>query len=132
MPHLQFEFNFKISKDEKESFSKKIMAIFSEVMDTGTGHIGITIREFEKGSLLMGRMKNIDEKVAFINADIREGRTFEQRRQLALKFMDEIYNTFSVPKENMYLVFTEHKGDDFNLYEKTLKNWKPEEDPLND
>lgn len=132
MPHLQFEFNFKLSKEEKQTLAERVMSIFSEIMDTGTGHIGITVREFEKGSLIMGRMKHIEEKVAFINADIREGRAFEKRRQLALKFMDEIFTMFNVPKENMYLVFTEHKGDDFNLYEKTLKNWQPEEDPIND
>ena len=130
MPHLQFEFNFSIKEDEKVNFGKSIMNIFSDIMDTGTGHIGITIREYSKSNLLLGRVSDSSEKIAFVNADIREGRVYEKRRKLALAFMDAINKYFQVPQNNMYVIFTEHKGEDFHLYERALKNWAPEEDPL--
>lgn len=132
MPHLQFEFNFKISKTEKGVFAGKIMDMFSGIMDTGTGHIGVTIRDFEPGNLIFGRVGDIDEKVAYVNADIRQGRTYEKRRSLALGFMDEINRMFNVPNSNIYVIVTEHKGEDFHLYERALKDWQADEDPLND
>lgn len=132
MPHLQFEFNFKISVEGKSAFARKIMSIFSELMDTGTGHIGVTIRDFEPGSLVFGRVEDIEEKVAYVNADIRQGRDYGKRRILALKFIDEINRMFDVPQMNVYVIFTEHKGEDFHLYERALKDWQAEEDPLKD
>jgi len=132
MPHLQFEFNFELKKKEKKAFAKSIMDKFSEIMDTTTGHIAITIREYKSGNLQLGRVKDINEKMAFVNADIREGRTYEKRRMLAVAFMDEIKRYLNVPENNMYVIITEHKGEDFHLYERALKNWTPEEDPLND
>jgi len=132
MPHLQFEFNFAADAENKQKFSSKIMNHFSEIMDTGTDHIGVTIREFQNNGLFLGRVKNPDELIAFVNADIREGRLYEQRRKLALAFMKEINELFDVPLFNMYVIFTEHKGEDFHLYERALKSWKEGEDPLND
>lgn len=132
MPHLQFEFNFELKKKEKKAFAKSIMETFSQIMDTATGHIAITIREYKSSNVQLGRVKDINEKVAFVNADIREGRTYEKRRMLALAFMDLIKRQFDVPENNMYVIITEHKGEDFHLYERALKNWSPQEDPLND
>jgi|Wag4MinimDraft_11_1082651.scaffolds.fasta_scaffold00045_16 phenylpyruvate tautomerase PptA (4-oxalocrotonate tautomerase family) len=132
MPHLQFEFNFHVSKEQKRMFAEKIMSHFSEIMDTGTGHIGVTLREFDSDSLVLGRVKNSEEPVAYVNADIRKGRKYEQRRKLALAFMDEIHSFFNVATNNMYVIFTEHEGEDFHLYERALKSWSEGEDPLKD
>jgi phenylpyruvate tautomerase PptA (4-oxalocrotonate tautomerase family) len=132
MPHLQFEFNFELKKKEKKVFAKSIMDKFSEIMDTGTGHIAVTIREYKTGNLQLGRVEDMGERVAFVNADIREGRTYEKRRTLAIAFMDEIKRHFNVPEDHMYVIVTEHKGEDFHLYERALKNWTPQEDPLKD
>jgi len=130
MPHLQFEFNFKLTTNEKRDFSQKIMEHFSDIMDTATGHIGITLREFDSENLIMGRAENIGSKTAYVNADIRKGRSYEQRRNLAMAFMEEIRNFFSVPKNNIYVIITEHEGEDFHLYERSLKSWSEGEDPL--
>jgi hypothetical protein len=70
--------------------------------------------------------------VAVVNADIREGRTIEKRRALTLGFLDLIHKSFNIPVEHMYVTLTEHKGEDFHLYEKYLANWQTGEDPLAD
>jgi len=77
-------------RKKRRHLQKVIMDKFSEIMDTTTGHIAITIREYKSGNLQLGRVKDINEKMAFVNADIREGRTYEKRRMLAVAFMDEI------------------------------------------
>ena len=46
--------------------------------------------------------------------------------------MDYVEKNIDIKTHNQYLTFTEHRGEDFNLYEKHLTNWKTGDDPLND
>jgi len=132
MPHLQFEINRSLEDADKISFAGQVRQLFSEVMDTGTDHISISIREFGTHNLAIGRVKDPEKGVAVVNADIREGRTIQQRRTLTLGFMDLLNKTWGIPKEHMYVTLTEHKGEDFHLLERYLASWQEGEDPLVD
>ncbi len=132
MPHLQFEFNRNLTDSQKQTFAEEVRTLFSEVMDTGTDHISISIREFGTYNLSIGRVKEPENGVAVVNADIREGRTMEKRRTLTLGFMELINKSFNIPLMNMYVTLTEHKGEDFHLFEKYLASWQTGEDPLAD
>ncbi len=132
MPHLQFEFNRNLTDSQKQTFAEEVRTLFSEVMDTGTDHISISIREFGTYNLSIGRVKEPEKGVAVVNADIREGRTMEKRRTLTLGFMELISKSFNIPLMNMYVTLTEHKGEDFHLFEKYLASWQTGEDPLAD
>ncbi len=132
MPHLQFEFNRNLTDSQKQSLAEEVRTLFSEVMDTGTDHISISIREFGTYNLSIGRVKEPEKGVAVVNADIREGRTMEKRRTLTLGFMGVIHNLLDIPFEHMYVTLTEHKGEDFHLFEKYLASWQTGEDPLAD
>ena len=129
MPHLQFEINKKVSSDSKEEFVNEIRKTFAEVMDTGTDHIAISLREYDKYSLTIGRA-NPNDDICLMNLDIREGRTIEKRRELALKYMQIVQQNFGINPKNQYVTFTEHKGEDFHLVEKFLASWESGEDPL--
>ena len=48
MPHLQFEINKKLNKKDKIKFINFIEESFSKIMQTGTDHIAISIKELEK------------------------------------------------------------------------------------
>ena len=39
---------------------------------------------------------------------------------------------FKIGKENQYVTFTEHKGEDFHLIEKYLADWVVNDKPLSD
>ena len=130
MPHLQFEINKKMTDTQKNIFAEQVRKLFSEVMDTGTDHISISIREFETYNLSIGRVKEPEKGVALVNADIREGRTIAQRRALTLGFMDLLNKTINIPVGHIYVTLTEHKGEDFHLFEKYLASWQEGEDPL--
>jgi phenylpyruvate tautomerase PptA (4-oxalocrotonate tautomerase family) len=129
MPHLQFELNKKVSNESKEEFITQIRESFSTIMDTGTEHIAISIREYDKYSLTIGRA-NINDDICLMNLDIREGRTIEKRRELVLKYMEIIKENFGINEKNQYITFTEHKGEDFHLIEKYLDSWESGENPL--
>ncbi|PLY07224.1 MAG: tautomerase [Arcobacter sp.] len=129
MPHLQFEINKKISNETKDKFVNEIRDTFSEIMDTGTDHIAISIREYDKYNLTIGRA-NPDDDICLMNLDIREGRTIEKRRELALRYMAIVNEVFEVDNRNQYITFTQHTGEDFHLVEKYLAGWETGEDPL--
>ena len=132
MPHLQFEINREITDAEKNTFSEQVRNLFSDVMDTGTDHISISIREFGTYNLSIGRVKEPEKGVALVNADIRNGRSIEQRRKLALGFIALLNKLMLIPEEHIYVTLTEHKGEDFHLVEKYLASWQEGEDPLAD
>ena len=132
MPHLQFEINRSLEDADKISFSEQVRQLFSEVMDTGTDHISISIREFGTHNLSIGRVRQPEKGIALVNADIREGRSMEQRRTLTLGLMELLHETWKIPKPHMYVTLTEHKGEDFHLLERYLAAWQEGEDPLAD
>ncbi len=130
MPHLQFELNFTPEPAEKCSFAAAVKQHFSHIMGTGTDHIGITFRCYAAEDLVFGRAG--DGKIVFLNADIRLGRTAEKKRQLSLEIMTELFNYWQIPREHVYVIYTEHDGPDFQLSDRVLPGWKTGEDPLND
>jgi len=132
MPHLQFDINVQSKDEDKILFSEKVKELFSEVMGTGTEHVSISIREHSTYSLFIGRVTDNKEGIALVNADIREGRDLLKRRSLALGFMGIIAEIWEIPHQNVYVTFTEHKGEDFHLHERYLSSWQDGEDPLND
>jgi 5-carboxymethyl-2-hydroxymuconate isomerase len=129
MPHLQFEINKKVSDESKEEFVNEIRKTFAEIMDTGIDHIAISIREYDKYNLTIGRA-DIKDDICLMNLDIREGRTIEKRRELALRYMEIVKENFGINQKNQYITFTQHTGEDFHLVEKFLANWETGEDPL--
>ena len=130
MPHLQFEMNFTPDTSDKAAFADAVCNHFATIMSTGTDHIGITYRCYEHNDLVFGRAG--DGQIVFLNADIRIGRTADQKRRLALSIMDEINARWGLAKEHIYIVYTEHDGPDFQLSDRVLPSWKTGEDPLHD
>lgn len=130
MPHLQFEMNFAATYPDKSAFADKVKALFAEIMDTGTDHIGITLRAHGGNDLFFGRALDPGQGIVFLNADIRDGRSAEQKRTLAVAIIDELHQRWQVPKEAIYIIYTERPGEHFQLSDRVLPNWSPGEDPL--
>jgi phenylpyruvate tautomerase PptA (4-oxalocrotonate tautomerase family) len=132
MPHLQFEMNFTPSAEEKRRFAAAAVRHFAEVMDTGTDHIAVTLRCFAPEDLTFGRAAPSGGRTVFVDADIRAGRTRDQKRRLSLAYIDEAARSFGVAREAVYVILTEHDGEHFQLSDRVLPSWSPGEDPLGD
>ena len=98
-------------------------------MRTGVNHIAVSLREFPKFSLTLGRAE-LGDFVCFMNLDIRTGRTNKQKRELAIKYMEGVKEILGIKLNNQYVTYTSHPGNDFNLYEKSLKDWTDSDNPL--
>lgn len=128
MPHLQFEINKKLKKNCKQKFIAFIEESFSKIMQTGTDHIAITLRELEKENISLGRVHK-DDTLCLMNLDIRSGRSKKQKIELVKTFMHGVEKFLKINKNNQYITFTNHKGIEFNFYEKSLSDWvKSEKD----
>lgn len=132
MPHLQFELNFTPPPEAKRAFASAVVDHFATIMDTGTDHIAVTMRCFGEGDLTFGRAVAPPKGIAFLNADIRLGRTRDQKRRLSLAIIDELGTRFGVPREAVYVILTEHDGEHFQLSDRVLPSWSTGEDPLAD
>jgi phenylpyruvate tautomerase PptA (4-oxalocrotonate tautomerase family) len=130
MPHLQFELNFTPTAADKRALAAAVIRRFAEVMDTGTDHIAVTLRCFAPEDLTFGRAAASGGRTAFVNADIRLGRTREQKRRLSLAYIDELASRFGLAREAVYVILTEHDGHHFQLSDRVLPSWSAGEDPL--
>lgn len=127
MPHLQFELSVDLTADGKRDFASWVTDRYAEIMDTGTDHVAVSVQECEPAALSLGRVDDPTEGVAFLNADVRAGRSKEQRRTLATTIMDEIHERWAIPTANSYVIYTEHPGEDFLLREGPLEAWSDDE-----
>jgi len=125
MPHLQFEVSEPLADDAVDGFIERVTGLFVEHMDTGTGHVAVTVRD--DAGVALGRAA-ADEPVAVLNADVRAGRTADQRRALAADCIAALADRLGVPPANCYVVYTEHPGADFHLDEGPLDAWDAGED----
>ena len=129
MPHLQFDVNKELNDKQRKVFVEYVKSVFSEIMRTGVNHIAVSLREFPKFSLTLGRAK-LGDFVCFMNLDIRNGRTNKQKRELAIKYMEGVKEILGIKINNQYVTYTSHSGNDFNLYEKSLEDWTDNDNPL--
>lgn len=123
MPHLRFDLSVAVTDSERASFADWVAETYAEVMDTGTGHVGVSV--VESDPQLGGA--DPEDPVALVNADVRVGRTVDQRHALARRLTDELGDRFGVPERTVYVVVTEHEGADFVLGGEPLDAWDPAE-----
>ena len=131
MPHLQFDINKQLSNSQKKQFSDIVKSEFSRIMQTGTEHIAISVREFNRESLTLGRA-NDNDLICLMNLDIRSGRSNEQKVELVKAYIGAVSEILGVEKKNQYVTFTEHPGVDFNFSEKSLQDWAKHDNPIDD
>ncbi|MGB9986267.1 tautomerase [Salarchaeum japonicum] len=124
MPLLAVDADFEIPDADADAFADRLTALYSDHMATGTGHVAVVVRD--DGHLSLGRA--VDGPRLFLQADIREGRSFDRRRSFALAAMDDARDRFGVPEPNLKVAFTEHAGDDLMGYDRVGGAWSPEED----
>lgn len=124
MPHLQFETTESLDVAQKETIVEWVTEYYADLMETGTDHVGVTIRD--EAFLALGRAAT-DDSVAFLNGDIRTGRTFKQRREFADAVIETLSEHWNVPNDNIYVIYTEHEGEAFHLKEGALTPWSDSE-----
>jgi phenylpyruvate tautomerase PptA (4-oxalocrotonate tautomerase family) len=126
VPHLQFETTISLASEEKRAFAGEITELYAEQMKTGTGHVAVAIRTLTDGGFSLGRL-DPDEEGIMINADIREGRSFDQQRAFVRRAFDVAHEQWGIPTKNMYAVVTEHGGEQFHEHNRVLSSWDSDE-----
>jgi len=125
MPLLQFDIARPLSDAAKTSFAERVTELYTAEMDTTSGHVAVTIREREPSEIHLGRA--VDGPLLVLDAEIRRGRSFDQKRAFALATMEHAAETFDIPDENMKVVFTEHPGEAMMGVDRVGGEWNAEE-----
>lgn len=130
MPLLQFDTTLELPPAQKTEFADTVRELYSEVMQTGTSHAAVVIRERSQAELSLGR--ETDGDLLFLDADVREGRSADRKRTFARAVMDLAADEFDVPTPNMKVVFTEHEGPSMMGYDRVGSDWSPDEGDAGD
>jgi hypothetical protein len=110
--HLQFEAVETLDERDVRSFTGRATDCHSELVDSGTDHVGVTVRD--DVSFALGRAEP-DAPVAVLSADVRAGRTVEQRRELAVTVIAELSDRREVATENACVGHAGQPGKDVHL-----------------
>ncbi len=124
MPLLQFDIARTLSATERTSFAERVTEFYTTEMATTSGHVAVTIRERDPSEMHLGRA--VDGPLLFLDAEIRQGRSFEQKRAFALATMEYAADEFDIPEENMKVVFTEHPGRAMMGVDRVGDEWDPD------
>ncbi|MFB6131813.1 MAG: tautomerase family protein [Halanaeroarchaeum sp.] len=106
MPYLQCDADFSIDEETADQFERDLATLYAERMNAETNYIAVAVRD--DLSLFLGRSEG--ERRVICMADIREGRSVERKRDLALAIIDLVEREFGVPSTDQKIVFTEHAG----------------------
>jgi len=130
MPHLAFDLSATPPADAKLRFSAAVVQHFSRVMDTGTDHIAVSLRCLSREDLAFGR-SDPSLGTAFLNADLRRGRTADQKRRFALAVISELERTLGIPPQRLRRL---HRARRSRLPDarRSPPSWSAGEDPLKD
>jgi phenylpyruvate tautomerase PptA (4-oxalocrotonate tautomerase family) len=98
---------------------------FVDVMDSRRSFLSVTYDHLPRDSIWLGRA-DPEADVVLLEADVREGRPAEQRREFAMAFMDAVHEQWGVPRPNLKVVFTEHEGPHLMGYDRVGGEWEPD------
>lgn len=125
MPLLSIDTSADLSCDEETAITAGLTERYADEMDTDTSHIAVVIRTHASSAVSLGR--SVSGPIVFLDADIRRGRPFEQRRRFALSVIDWFSEQLSVPRTNTKVVFTEHEGEQMMGADRVGGTWSPNE-----
>jgi phenylpyruvate tautomerase PptA (4-oxalocrotonate tautomerase family) len=127
MPLLQFRTSRDLSAEPKRRFADAVTDAYADHMRTGTDHVAVAISECSPADLSLGRVTDPDAPVLLLDAEIRQGRSFEAKRAFALAVIDLAREEWDLPRESAKVVFTEHPGENMMGADRVGGEWSPDE-----
>ncbi|MFC4359386.1 tautomerase [Halobium salinum] len=124
MPLLQFDTSVAMTAGEKRSFANEVTELYTELFETTSEDVVVSIRAREDAELHLGRAE--PGPILLLDAHVRRGRPTDRRREFARAVMDAAKARWKVPEPNMTVTFTEHDGDEMMGYDRVGGEWEPE------
>lgn len=121
MPYLQFDTTASPTAAEKRAFADAVTELYADLMETETGHVGVTIRPRAAAEMSLGRADG--GAILFLDAQIRRGRPFDLKRDFAHAVIEAAADRFGVPRDNAKVVFTEHAGEEIMGHDRVGGSW---------
>ena len=119
MPYLQFDADFPVDDATAQRFQAAVADLYAEQMDADTSYTAVAVRD--DVALFLGRAEG--GRTVVLKAEIREGRSVERKRDLALAVIDLVEEFLDVPQSNQKVVFTEHAGHQMMGADRVGDDW---------
>lgn len=126
MPHLQLDTTYDATDEERRTATAALTELYTEEMRTTDGHVAVTVREHPPSAMSLGRA--VEGPIAFLNADVRRGRSFERKRAFALGVVEFLAEEWGLPRENAKVVYTEHAGEEMMGADRVGSDWTDPDD----
>ncbi len=123
MPLLSLDTTYDPTPAERRDCTGTLTDAYTEEMQTTAGHVAVVARSHPPDAMAIGRA--VDGPLAFLDADIREGRPFELKRSFARRAMEYLVDTWGVPEPNLKVTFTEHPGQQLMGVDRVGGEWSP-------
>lgn len=123
MPLLSLDTTYDPTPAERRDCTATLTDFYTEEMQTAAGHVAVILRSHPPDSMAIGRA--VDGPLAFLDADIRDGRPFELKRSFALRTMGYLADAWDVPAPNLKVAFTEHPGQQLMGVDRVGGEWSP-------
>lgn len=124
MPHLQLDTTYDATDEERRAATAALTELYTDEMRTTDGHVAVTVREHPPSAMSLGRA--VEGPLAFLNADVRRGRSFERKRAFALGVIEFLVEEWGLPRENTKVVYTEHAGEEMMGADRVGGEWADE------
>ena len=126
MPYLQLDTTGPLAPAIKQEIMTRLCRLYAEVMQTQTWRPNVAIRELGAGNI--GRLGAGGlEPVAMVLAEIRRGRSADDRLKLARGIAEICAPLLGLPPERVLVEFTVHSGDEMYREGKWVGEWNPAE-----
>ncbi|MFW6320354.1 MAG: tautomerase [Halohasta sp.] len=125
MPYLALDTTAEPTAADRRAFTSAMTDAYTEIMETTAGHVAVAVRTLPDSALSLGRA--VDGPIAVLNADVRRGRPFDQRRRFGLAVVDWLADQWAIPRPNLKIVFTEHEGHDLMGADRVGGEWSTDE-----
>jgi phenylpyruvate tautomerase PptA (4-oxalocrotonate tautomerase family) len=111
MPYLHLDLAKVYPPETKRELATRLCRLYAEVMQTQLWRPNVGIAELGEDNLFHLGDAGL-EPITMVLAEIRRGRSLDQRLELGRRIVDICTEVLSVPKKTVLVEFTTHTGDE--------------------
>ena len=127
MPYLHLDLPLPVAPAARAEIAWRLARLYAGVMETNPERVTVAFRELGENGVVRTAADGTVEPVVMVQADIRRGRSPEQRARLGEAVAELLGETLDWPASRVVVEFTQHTGDEFWREGGLGTDWSPSE-----
>lgn len=126
MPYLHLDLAKTYPPETKRELATRLCRLYAEVMQTQLWRPNVGIAELGADNLFHLGEDSL-ESITMVLAEIRRGRSLDQRLELGRRIVDICAEVLGVPRKTVLVEFTVHTGEEMLRDGAWAGDWTPAE-----